>query len=250
MTSKGEKATSRRKRPGTMVGLIHDHLRSLIIEFQLRPGDRINEVELTERLKVSRTPLREAINRLLAEQLVEFRPNQGFYIRRVDVNEIVNLFEVRTILETSMMRLVVERASDEELQSLSAFWEDVMGRYYKTGSEALVHSDAIFHERLAEIAKNPSLLSFLQDINSRIHFVRWANLYGEHRKSTFSEHETILKALMERDAEKAASLMEEHISHRSGGLQRAIADGLLHGMSKPTGPIPPINLENPGETIK
>lgn len=230
----------RAKRSGNLVAEVHARLRAMIIEFELRPGERLNEMHLSERLEIGRTPLREAINRLLVEGLVEFRPNRGFLIRQFDVKEIEDLFEARGIIEVGAVRLVVKRASDFNLRCLSEFWQDVLSSYSDSDPDFLVKQDALFHEQIAILSENSTLVSNVRHINSRIHFVRWANLHGEARKQTFDEHKALLEAISARDADRAAQKMFNHVTHRSGELRRAIADGLLMGMSRPANSQYPI----------
>lgn len=222
-----------KKRVGNTVAMVHERLRSMIIEFQLRPGERLNEMHLTEVLGVGRTPLREAINRLLVEELVEFCPNRGFFIRQVNVKEIEDLFEMRGIVEVAAVRFVVARASDFDIESLAEHWATVLLDYPGSNPDDLVLQDALFHERLAALSGNTAILRSVRGINSRIHFVRWADLHGDDRKRTFEEHAEIMSAITARDADQAAKLMFNHVTHRVVGLRRAIADGLLMGLSRP-----------------
>lgn len=237
----------RKKRNGNMVADIHERLRAMIIEFELRPGERLNEMHLSDRLGVGRTPIREAINRLLVEGLVEFQPNRGFLIRQFDVKEIEDLFEVRGIIEVGAVRLAVARASDRSLKHLSEYWQTILCNYAESSSDFLVQQDALFHEQLALLSENSALVYNIRHINSRIHFVRWANLHGQARKQTFEEHEAILEAISARDADRAAQEMFNHVTHRSGELRRAIADGLLMGMSRPANSRTPITPSRTGD---
>lgn len=233
-------SSPRRKRDGNTVALVHEQLRSMIIEFQLRPGERLNEMHLSEQLGVGRTPVREAINRLLIENLVDFRPNRGFFIRQVDVTEIEDLFEMRGIVEVGAVRLVVARAEDFDITSLAEHWQTVLDNYSDTNPDDLVRQDALFHERLAVLSGNGALLASVRRINSRIHFVRWADLHGHERKGTFDEHAAILAAIIDRDADSAAHMMLNHVTRRTDGLRRAIADGLLMGLSRPANSAGPV----------
>lgn len=222
----------RRRRDGNTVSVVHEQLRAMIIEMQLRPGERLNEMQLTDLLGVGRTPLREAINRLLVEQLVEFKPNRGFFIRQVDVKEIEDIFEMREIVEVAIVKLVPKRASDFDIKSLNDHCEMVLRDHPGSEPGDLVHEDAMFHERLAALSGNASLLRWMRGANSRIHFVRLAPR-GEERKRSFEEHAKIARAISTRDADAAAELMSNHVTQRAGGLRRAIADGLLIGLSRP-----------------
>ncbi len=207
----------------------------MIIEFELRPGERLNEQYLSKSLNVGRTPLREAINRLYVEQLVEFEPNRGFFIRQVNVDEIEDLFEARGILEVGAVRLAVQLATDAQIQALADQWDAVLHDYGNANPDYLVEQDAVFHESLAALSGNSAILTFMRQINSRIHFVRWAGLHGDDRRRTFDEHKVILDAMKKRDEDLAASEMLAHVTHRRGGLRRAIADGLLMGLSRSAG---------------
>src|ERR1700739_2419677 len=98
--------------PESIVDRIHSELRNMAITFRLLPGERLNEATLAKELGVSRTPLREAQNRLMAEGVLTFSANQGFYRKPLDVKEIFDLYEFRQYMEMSAVRLAVERATD------------------------------------------------------------------------------------------------------------------------------------------
>ncbi len=241
-TDSTDKHTARNARSGNMVDIIHRHLRRMVVEFDLRPGERLNEQVLCAQLEIGRTPLREAINRLVAEKLVVARPNKGFYVRDVNPEEIAHLFEVREVLEGAIARLVVARASDAELIDLQGFWQNVLENYAHAEPEDLLAQDIIFHERLARLTQNDEFARLVADINDRVYLVRWAVLQGDARKNTFDEHAQIISALIARDADRAASLMQQHVGKRTGALRRAIADGLLHVISKSSAELRVIDL--------
>ena len=101
----------------------YEQLKAMAVTYQLRPGERLAELDLAKRLKVSRTPIREALNRLVTEGFLTFTPNRGFQCRPLDAKEIFDLYEVRRSLESTAARLAVERASDDELADLERFIE-------------------------------------------------------------------------------------------------------------------------------
>lgn len=237
-----EKVDQRQARAGNMVDVIHQNLRRMVLEFQLRPGQRLNEQHLCQALEVGRTPLREAINRLVAENLVATQPNRGFYIRDVDPDEIAQLFEMREIVEAAAVALAAERATDAELLELRDSWQMVLQDYRTADAEELLAQDARFHEKVAALSRNLPMARLVADINERIYLVRWAALQGEARKTTFDEHALIADALVARDGPKAEALMRAHVTQRTHALRRAIADGLLHAMSKSTAQLKAINL--------
>ena len=91
----------------------YNRLKAMAVGFEIKPGDRLNEGTLARELGVSRTPLREALNRLVAEQLFDFKPGAGFFCRALDPQTIFELFEFRQIIETAAVRLAVDPAAAE-----------------------------------------------------------------------------------------------------------------------------------------
>lgn len=100
---------------------VYEQVKLMAMTYAFLPGEHINEVDLARQLNVSRTPVREALNRLSSEGFTSMVPNRGFFGRLLDVTEIFNLFEYRCALEQAIMRLACERASDEALDELDAF---------------------------------------------------------------------------------------------------------------------------------
>src|SRR5882672_10806283 len=108
-------------RPARGAEHIYERLKTMAITFAIRPDARVNEVELSKALNVSRTPLREALNRLMVEGFLTRAPNKGFIGRPLDAKQIYDLYELRAALETGIARLACERASDEDLAELEDF---------------------------------------------------------------------------------------------------------------------------------
>jgi len=100
-------------------------IRELIVTLELAPGAAINERELTERLTIGRTPVREALRRLAQEQLVEVYPRRGIFVTTVDVRDLAKLCEVRAVLEPEAARLAAERATQPDLDALG----DLLNEY-------------------------------------------------------------------------------------------------------------------------
>ena len=197
-------------------------LKEMTVSFRLRPGERINEVELSRELGASRTPLREALNRLVAEGFIEFKPGKGFVCRKLSVQDVQNLYQMRIALETYAVRLATETASDDALREVSAF----LSRTTDDAGWSLedkVAFDEHFHTSIVALAGNDELLRTLKNINARIRFFRWVDM-EERRPRTQNEHLEILNAIKERDAGKAVSLMEVHIERRGDEIADALKE--------------------------
>ncbi len=209
-------------RPARGAEHIYDRLKSMAITFAIRPDTRVNEVELSKALHVSRTPLREALNRLMVEGFLTRAPNKGFIGRSLDAKQIYDLYELRQALETCVVRIACERASDEELVELEEFVKTSINRREQADAAELLALDEQFHERIAELTRNREMVRELKAINARINFVRWLDM---KRRYTQQDHLRIVRALRTRDASKAANLMEEHISRRLDQIVEVIRMG-------------------------
>jgi DNA-binding GntR family transcriptional regulator len=178
-------------------------------------------------LKVSRTPVREALNRLVIEGLMTFVPNKGFYCRDFDADEILHLFEVRATLETRAVELACQRASDEELLALRDWWREVEGRSSGLSASDLTRHDETFHLRIAAVARNPELGKLLAAINARIRFVRRIEIEADERRATtFREHREIADALVSRANAEARELMSRHLEVSVADAVGAVKEGL------------------------
>ena len=204
---------------------VYGELTTMAVAFQLRPSERINEVALAKKLGVSRTPLREALNRLVADGYLDFVPQQGFFRRALDPKEIFDLYELRKSIEVSGIGLAIRRACEADLEAIRDFLDtssaDVPGR---TIAE-LVELDEIFHNRMIALSGNQELAQLLEKISGRIRFVRWIDMENGRRNVTQSEHRAILQAAMDRDEERAKSILEQHIDRRLDQIVEAVKEG-------------------------
>lgn len=217
----------RSRRSGDSVNRIYNQLRVMVTTYQFRPNERINEVELADMLGVSRTPLREALNRLTAENLLTFVPNYGFAARALDTQTIYELYQLRSALETLGVTLAATQARDEEIDGLIAFWQNVSPEFADLPAETALGHDLEFHERLVGISGNTELSNSLDTINARLYFVRLVFMGKKQRRAeTCHEHQAILEALKHRDASTGADLMQVHISRLQNQLVEVIRESI------------------------
>jgi DNA-binding GntR family transcriptional regulator len=197
----------------SMVDNIHRELRDMAIMFRFLPGERLNEAILAKELGVSRTPLREALNRLMAEGFLTFSVNQGFFRKPLDVKEIFDLYEFRQQMEMAAVRLAIERATDEQLLELDRFAQMSAEENVDRTLDEVIALDEEFHERIITLTGNIEMRNSLRNVNERIHYVRWIDMTG-HRPQTQTQHKAIVRNLRERNTEEGMRLMGEHIGHR------------------------------------
>ncbi len=204
---------------------IYRALKEMSVAFALRPGDRVNEVALARDLGVSRTPLREALNRLVAEKLMDFRSGSGFFCRTLDAQATFDLYELRRFIEVGAVRTACDRASDEALSALKTDHYGVDGARPGLTVSAAVAEDEQFHIDIAALSGNAVLVSELKAVNERIRFIRWVDMTARV-KATKGEHRRIIDALLARDPDGAAAAMASHIERRMDQVVEAVKEGI------------------------
>lgn len=214
------------KRSGLTATDVYHQLKEMVILFKIRPEERVNESELAASLGVSRTPLREALHRLVAENMLTLVPNRGFYGRKLVRQEVFDLYELRNALEMAAIALALERATDQAIAALRQSWTEVMEHAPQRSTLDLVLEDEAFHVALAQLSGNQEMANSLGAINARIRFFRWIDL-EERRTELYDDHLAILDALQRRDAGACASLVNEHIAQRMEDIVSFIQAGVV-----------------------
>lgn len=180
----------------------------------LLPGARLRETELAERLGISRTPVREAIRQLEADGLVAHIPRQGATIRVLDYTEVMELYEMRAVLEGTAARLAARAASDLELEELAALNAELAAAPDPRSAYELNRQ---FHMTLLDAAKNRYLIKSVNALQKTLLIIGPSTLTEADRASqAVQEHENVLAALKDRDGTRAETLMRAHIeaAHR------------------------------------
>ncbi|MFS2222313.1 GntR family transcriptional regulator [Pantoea sp. B65] len=218
-------------RSADSVDKVYEKIKSLAIEYHFRPGERVNEMELSSQLGVSRTPIREALNRLSQDGFMNFVPNRGFYSRDLTPEGVRELYEVRMIIEQATFRFACLRASDEEIARTTAIWESVSQQQGKERSAeewaSIAEIDEQFHMEIARISRNSRLYEMLESLNSLSRFFRRIDLETPvRRNNAYDEHVEIIAALRQRDVEKGVVLMEQHISLSAEHAVEVTKEGL------------------------
>ncbi|WP_131113969.1 GntR family transcriptional regulator [Lichenihabitans psoromatis] len=203
---------------------LYDTLSAAMVRFQYRPGERLNEGAIARDLGVSRTPVREALSKLVAAGLIDHEPGHGFFRRKLDPKEIFDLYELRQQIEVSAVRLAVHRATPQQLDDVDAILDRSMAAAHEASVEIVVGFDEQFHDAITRLTGNVEMLRSLQQINARIRFVRWIDMRGR-RGGTQGEHRAILDAMKARDAARGCDLMEAHVQRRLEQIVEAVREG-------------------------
>jgi DNA-binding GntR family transcriptional regulator len=195
----------------SVVDLAYERIRRLVLEGDIAPGSRLGQVELAERLGISRTPVREALRRLSAEGLVDSHPNRGFWAADLGLDAVLRRLEVRLILEPGIARVAAARRSDADLVAL----ERCITREENARSGLAAHdASREFHFALARATGNDEHVRILDslwlvEVGRRLLARRAAA--GSWQRADSSEHRAIAAAVEAHDGDEAARLMEAHI---------------------------------------
>jgi DNA-binding GntR family transcriptional regulator len=176
---------------------------------ELAPGTRLRETDLADRLGISRTPVREAIRMLEQDGLVIHLPRQGATVRRMDYAELIELYEMRAVLEGTAARLAARGASEVELAELGAL-NDLMGATQDPHLAREVNRQ--FHQALLAAAKNRFLSRSINALQKTMLLLGPTTLIAPDRaKAAVAEHGRVLKALQARDGARAEAEMRAHL---------------------------------------
>jgi len=225
--------------PARLAGKLVGQLRERIIRWEYPPGHRFTEEDLCGEFGVSRSPVREALKVLVANGFVEQLPRRGYAVRQLDVQEIEELYEVRLALE----QLVVERLSErdkpgEGLDELRWSWSELLVGPAPS-SDALARLDEAFHEGLARVLGNGTLVRHLQAINERLLIFRTIDFESPQRVGeTCRQHLSVLDRIAAGDPEGAREAIRCNIDDGRLIVESAIADALARsylGQARPPG---------------
>lgn len=188
-------------------------LKKKILEGDIKPNQDLVEGRIADELSISKTPLREALQRLEAEELVIRQPNGRLKTASITVKEAEELFIARSYLEGIIAHQAAVQATAEDIDLLTSDCEKISQaiRYYD--EEAILYYGKIFHERLYKISDNRTVVKILQQLND--HVTRYRRLIPIHKKDVYQkgneDHAKILQFIEERNGVKAEETMRNHI---------------------------------------
>lgn len=190
-----------------------DALRSAILDFQLKPGQRLVERELIEQLGVSRTTVREALRELTSEGLVTIIPQRGAVVTTISLSEAEDLYAIRELLESLLVQRFVDRASDAHIQQLSQavehFAETTAG---SDDIKVILNAKDHWYEALNEGAASPALSSLIESLQARVRMLRATSMSHPGRSSEAADElRQVAKAIVDRDRNLAGKRYGEHL---------------------------------------
>jgi len=212
---------------------LHDQvaarLRTLLIEGRIAPGAKLNERELSELLRVSRTPLREAIKLLAAEGLVDLLPNRGAVAVKLTETDILNTFEVLAGLEAMSGEFAAQRITDDELTHIRAMHFEMLAAFTRRDLSNYYRLNALIHAAINDAAKNPVLTVTYKGINARVQSLRFRTNQNEAKwKRAVQEHETMVQALAAHDGAAMRKVLVEHLINKRNTVIDLLRSGDIY----------------------
>ncbi len=188
-------------------------LRAMILQGELRAGEKIHEDRLCAHFGVSRTPIREALKVLASEGVLQIQPHRGVIVAPISPEAVAELFPIMASLERLAGSLACAKATDRDIARMGAMHYTMLAHYRRKEEAEYLRLNRLIHEAFFEVADNPTLMSFYQQVLTRIHAFRFVTRKRpEHWRRAVEEHEEIMKAFEKRDAKRLPRLLEEHIT--------------------------------------
>lgn len=198
-------------------------LRDAIRKGILEPGERLMEVQLAEELGISRTPVREAIRKLEQEGYVIMMPRRGTYVSDISTNDVKEIFEIRSALESLAAGLAARRIEPEELETLQNLLMEIEGYIAKNDIEKIVETDIKFHGLLYKVSCNERLVNIISNLKEQLARFRTLSMsYPGRLQETLEEHSEMVEAIANGDVSAARDAAEHHMERAEKTLLKAM----------------------------
>ena len=195
--------------------VVFNTLRQAILKGELEPGERLLEVQLADRLGVSRTPIREAIRKLELEGLVKMVPRKGAEVASISEKSLRDVLEVRRALEELAMTLACQRITGEEVTRLRRANHAFSEAARKKNLIDMTERDVDFHEVIYQATGNQRLVQIINNLREQMYRYRLEYIKDEAKRAVLTqEHELIIQALASRDLEAGKEAVRRHIDNQ------------------------------------
>lgn len=195
--------------------VVFNTLRQAILRGELKPGERLMEIQLANKLGVSRTPIREAIRKLELEGLVLMIPRKGAEVADIKEKNLRDVLEVRSALETLSVRLACERITDEQIAELKRAAKEFKHTLKSGDITKIAEADVKFHDVIYEATENKKLIQLLNNLREQMYRYRVEYLKNEsaHAK-LLKEHEEIISKIENKETQAAIASVCQHIDNQ------------------------------------
>ena len=190
---------------------IQNEIKERIWHGEYKPGDRLFEAQLAKQFSISRSPVREAIRTLINEGLLIMDEKSQITVYKPTLKDVRDIYGCRIALESAAVALAAERATGQQIAELERIIAETEAANEKNDKEEIVKWNTKFHEKIILISGNERLKKLVDELHSLIYYYRLFNIKGNLRGQIILKgHKEILKAINERNPEKAAKCLMEH----------------------------------------
>lgn len=205
--------------------VVFQTLRKAILRGELKPGERLMEIALANKLGVSRTPVREAIRMLEQEGLVIMIPRKGAQVAQITMKDLNDVLEVRMGLEELAMQFACKRITPEQVTELRRALLEIERLLATDDVTALAQADVDFHDIIYRATDNRRLNQIINNVREQMYRYRVEYLKDSRIRGTLlQEHREIYQAVAARDTEKARAYIRQHIMNQQQSIARSIKD--------------------------
>ena len=205
--------------PLSIERMVYDSLKEAILSFHFLPGSTIVEVDVARQLKISKTPVREALTQLEREGLIDKVPFRGYYVSEMSHARMQNLFDIQSALEGLAMRRAASQITADELSEAAEVKEEYASAVRSNNLILLTLFNNNYHDILIKSARNDSLFQLLLNMRDHLHRYHALSNYMPGRTiKSLVEHEEIFTAIKNHDEDAAESAVKKHIASVAGDL--------------------------------
>jgi Transcriptional regulators len=205
--------------------VVFNTLRQAILKGELAPGERLMEIQLAEKLGVSRTPIREAIRKLELEGLVNMVPRKGAEVAKISERNLRDVLEVRRALEELAVELACKRITDEDLSQLEIISKKIEREVHSLDSIELAELDEKYHDVIYQATGNNRLIQIINNLREQMYRYRLEYIKDKDSRATLmAEHGEILKSLKAHNVEKTVHIIREHINNQVFSVSQKIKE--------------------------
>lgn len=195
--------------------VVFNTLRQAILRGELKPGERLIEIQLANKLGVSRTPIREAIRKLELEGLVLMIPRKGAEVADITEKSLRDVLEVRKVLEELSVQLACEKMTEEEIEELKVAAEEFKQTLKSADVTEIAEADVHFHDIIYTASGNQKLIQILNNLREQMYRYRVEYLKEEEAyPKLIAEHEALIRCIKKREKEEAMKIMCRHIDNQ------------------------------------
>ncbi len=198
--------------PASLADVVYDSLKELILTAELDHNEKLDERTLAKQLGISRTPLREAIHKLVAEDFLRVEPRRGVFVNRKSKKEIVEILHVRAALEAMGARLATTHVTEDDVARLRCIFASFAPDTVEGQTDEFSVANVNFHEQVLELSRCSKLIEMASHIRDHTRMARICTMRaGGRAHNALIEHLQIIEALEKHDPDLSASRMREHI---------------------------------------